>query len=237
MDSFLVTCEHGGNRVPAPYRRLFRDRQSALDSHRGYDPGALAMAKALADALAAPLVTSTVSRLVIDLNRSIGHPQLWSPATRGAPRELRTRIVERHYSPYRAEVERLVRRSVSRGRRVIHVSSHSFTPVLNGKIRHADVGLLYDPARRGEAGLCARWKASLAAIAPQVRVRRNYPYAGKGDGVTSALRLAFPARAYLGVELEVNQNLVFAAGRRWIALRGALIESFRAACAGSRTPC
>ncbi len=174
---------------------------------------------------------------MIDLNRSIGHPQLWSPATRGAPRELRTSIVERHYSPYRAEVERLVRRSVSRGRRVIHVSSHSFTPVLNGKIRHADVGLLYDPARRGEAGLCARWKASLAAIAPQVRVRRNYPYAGKGDGVTSALRLAFPARAYVGVELEVNQNIVFAAGRRWIALRGALIESFRAACAGSRAPC
>ncbi|MET0681853.1 MAG: N-formylglutamate amidohydrolase [Casimicrobiaceae bacterium] len=237
MNSFLVTCEHGGNRVPAPYRRLFRGRQALLDSHRGYDPGALVMAKALAEALAAPLVTSTVSRLVIDLNRSIGHPQLWSPATRGAPRELRTSIVERHYSPYRAEVERLVRRSVSRGRRVIHVSSHSFTPVLNGKIRHADVGLLYDPARRGEAGLCARWKASLAAIAPQVRVRRNYPYAGKGDGVTSALRLAFPARAYLGVELEVNQNLVFAASRRWTALRGALIESFRAACASSRAPC
>ncbi len=190
------------------------------------------MAKALADALSAPLVTSTVSRLVIDLNRSIGHPQLWSSATRGAPRELRTGIVERHYRPYRAEVERLVRRSLSRGRRVIHVSSHSFTPVLDGKIRRADVGLLYDPARRGEAGLCARWKASLALIAPQVRVRRNYPYAGKGDGVTSALRVAFPARAYIGLELEVNQRIVLAAGRRWTALRGALIESFRAACAG-----
>ena len=111
MDSFLVTCEHGGNRVPAPCRRLFRGQQRLLDSHRGYDPGALVMAKALADALSAPLVSSTVSRLVIDLNRSIGHPRLWSSATRGAPRELRTSIVERHYRPYRAEVERLVRRS------------------------------------------------------------------------------------------------------------------------------
>jgi len=232
MDSFLVTCEHGGNRVPAAYRRLFRGEQSLLDSHRGYDPGALVMAKALAHALAAPLVTSTVSRLVIDLNRSIGHPQLWSSATRGASRELRTSIVERHYRPYRTEVERLVRRSLSRGRRVIHVSSHSFTLVLDGKIRRTDVGLLYDPARRGEAALCARWKASLALIAPEVRVRRNYPYAGKGDGVTSALRIAFPARAYLGLELEVNQRIVLAAGWRWTALRGALIESFRAACAG-----
>ena len=36
------------------------------------------MAKALADAFAAPLVSSTVSRLVIDLNRSLGHPHVWS---------------------------------------------------------------------------------------------------------------------------------------------------------------
>ena len=33
----------------------------------------------------APLVTSTISRLLVDLNRSIGHPQLFSAATRGAP--------------------------------------------------------------------------------------------------------------------------------------------------------
>ena len=110
------------------------------------------MAKALAGAFAAPLVSSTVSRLLIDLNRSIGHPQLCSAATRGAPRELRATIVERYYRPYRAEVERRVRRSVARGRRVIHVSSHSFTPVLDGSVRRADVGLLYDPAPARRSG-------------------------------------------------------------------------------------
>ena len=185
------------------------------------------MAKALAGAFAAPLIASTVSRLVIDLNRSIGHPQLWSAATRGAPRQLRTRIVEQYYRPYRTEVERQVKRAVSRGRRVIHVSSHSFTPVLDGKVRRADVGLLYDPARRGEADLCARWKASLAAIAPQIRVRRNYPYEGKGDGLTSALRVAFPSSAYVGIELEINQEIVAVGGRRWATLRSALIDSLR----------
>jgi len=232
MDFFLVTCEHGGKRVPAPDRRLFRGKERMLASHRGYDPGALVMATALAEALSAPLVSSTVSRLVIDLNRSLGHPRVWSSATRGAPRELLTSIVERYYRPYRAEVERPVRRSVSRGRRVIHVSSHSFTPVLEGRVRRTDVGLLYDPARRSEALLCARWKASLALIAPQVRVRRNYPYAGKADGLTAALRVAFPDRAYVGLELEVNQRIVLAGGRHWKVLRGALIESFRTACAG-----
>jgi predicted N-formylglutamate amidohydrolase len=121
---------------------------------------------------------------------------------------------------------------VGRGGRVIHLSSHSFTPELNGRVRVADVGLLYDPARQGEAALCARWKASLAAIAPQFRVRRNYPYAGKGDGVTRDLRLRFSRRSYVGIELEVNQQIVLGAGRRWTELRGALIASLRAAWSG-----
>jgi predicted N-formylglutamate amidohydrolase len=202
-----------------------------LESHRGYDPGALVMARALAGALRAPLVTSTISRLLIDLNRSIGHPQHFSAAVRGAPAKLRAKIVEQHYRPYRVQVERLVRQSVSRGRRVIHISSHSFTPELDGKVRRADVGLLYDPGRHGEAELSARWKASLAAFAPELRVRRNYPYAGKGDGLTAHLRLRFPPGAYVGIELEVNQRIVFAAGRGWTALRGALIDSLRMACA------
>jgi predicted N-formylglutamate amidohydrolase len=189
------------------------------------------MARALASAFSAPLVTSSISRLLVDLNRSTGHPQLFSPATRGEPATVRVEIIAKYYRPYRAQVEGLVRHAVARGRRVIHISSHSFTPELDGKVRRAEVGLLYDPGRRGEAELCARWKASLAAFAPQLQVRRNYPYAGKGDGLTSHLRRRFPHGAYVGIELEVNQSIVFAAGRRWLALRRVLIESLRAACA------
>lgn len=230
-DTFLVTCEHGGNRIPTPYRALFRGSRALLDSHRGHDPGALAMAKALARAFAAPLVASTVSRLLVDLNRSIRHPRLYSAATRGAPASVRAAILERHYLPYRREVESRVTRSVARGRRVIHISSHSFTPMLDGKVRRADVGLLYHPGRPGEVELCARWKESLANFAPSVRVRRNYPYAGKEDGLATALRRRFPGEAYVGIELEVNQAIVFAAGRRWAALRAALVDSLRAAYA------
>ena len=192
------------------------------------------MAGELARAFRAPLVFSTISRLLIDLNRSPGHPQLFSAATRAAPATLRAKIVAQHYLPYRVRVERLVRQTVSRGRRVIHISSHSFTPELDGKLRGADVGLLYHPGRRGEVELCARWKASLAACAPGLRVRRNYPYAGKGDGLTAHLRLRFPPRVYVGIELEVNQSIVFAAGRRWPALRGILIDSLRTAHAARR---
>ena len=121
---------------------------------------------------------------------------------------------------------------MSRARRVIHISSHSFTPELDGEVRRADVGLLYHPGRQGEIELCARWKTSLAAFAPGLTVRRNYPYAGKGDGLTSYLRGRFPPDAYVGVELEVNQDIVLSASRRWTTLRRVLIDSLRAACAG-----
>jgi predicted N-formylglutamate amidohydrolase len=230
IDSFLITCEHGGNRIPAAYRKLFRGWRTRLGTHRGYDHGALALARDLARAFKAPLVTSTVSRLLVDLNRSIGHPGLLSAATRAAPPQVRSAIVERYYRPYRVEVERLVARSISRGRRVIHVSSHSFTPELDGNVRQADVGLLYDPSRRAEAALCARWKASLACLAPGLRVRRNYPYAGKADGLTAHLRRRFPQAFYVGVEVEANQAIV-ATPRRWNALRKTLVESLRAASA------
>jgi predicted N-formylglutamate amidohydrolase len=233
IDAWLVTCEHGGNRVPAPLRPLFRGHRALLATHRGFDPGARALAGDLAVAFDAPVVTSTVSRLVVDLNRSIGHPQLFSPVTRALPRDVRATIVARHYEPYRQEVERRVAQAVALGRRVIHVSSHSFTPVLGGQVRRADVGLLYDPSRRGEVALCARWKAALAMRDPALRVRRNYPYAGKGDGLTAYLRRRFPPEAYVGIELEVNQRIVLAAGRRWAALRGTLVDSLRMA---SRSP-
>jgi predicted N-formylglutamate amidohydrolase len=230
-DAFLVTCEHGGNRIPQPCLPLFRKRESQLQTHRGYDPGALAMAQQLARALRAPLVTSTVSRLVIDLNRSLGHPQLFSAATRSADAGLREAIVARYYLPYRERVERQVGDAVARGRRVIHLSSHSFTPRLGGVVRRADVGLLYDPARPGERDLCRRWKSALTSLAPELRVRRNYPYAGKADGLTSHLRRRFPPHAYIGIELEVNQRIVRAAGRRWPWLRVMLIAALREATA------
>lgn len=232
MDTFIITCEHGGNRIPAAYKHLFPGQQPLLDSHRGYDPGALLMARALAASLNAPLVSSTTSRLLIDLNRTIGHPQLYSPLTRVLPANLRDEIATLHYQPYWSQVESLVSQSVSHGRRVIHLSSHSFTPVLNGQLRRADVGLLYDPGRPGEADLCARWKAALGEDVPALRVRRNYPYHGKSAGLTSQLRRRFPPGAYLGIELEINQRIVLAAGRQWTELRRQLTRSLRAACTG-----
>ncbi len=233
---FVITCEHGGNRIPRAYRDLFHAHQAQLDTHRGFDAGALIMARALATAFAAPLVASTVSRLLVDLNRSVGHPHLHSEATRNAPAEIRQRILKHYYQPYRAQAERLIRQAIADHGLVIHLSSHSFTPELGGKVRDADIGLLYDPARPGEADLCARWKAALKACAPDLSVRRNYPYAGKGDGLTAWFRQRLPPDAYVGIELEINQKHIIRADRYWTELRKMVVESLCRAleirCAG-----
>jgi predicted N-formylglutamate amidohydrolase len=226
MNAFLVTCEHGGNRIPTAHRTLFLEQRALLDSHRGFDAGALVMARELAGSLGAPLVASITSRLLVDLNRSIGHRALFSSATRAAPAETRAQVLEEHYRPYRDRVEGIVRQAVSRARRAVHISSHSFTPELDGRIRMADVGLLYDPRRHGEVEMCSRWRDSLAELAPELRVRRNYPYSGKDDGLTSHLRKRFSETEYVGIELEINQSIVAAGGRRWTALRRMLIDSF-----------
>jgi len=228
-DHFLITCEHGGNRIPPRYRYLFAGFEALLQTHRGYDVGALALARELAGALAAPLFASTTSRLLVDLNRSVGHPHLYSEATRGAPATVRSEVLERYYLPHRNQVEADIAAAVAHGRRVIHVASHSFTPELDGAVRNTDIGLLYDPARPGEVELCRRWQAQLKVCAPGLKVRRNYPYAGKSDGFTTYLRRRFPAENYIGIELEINQKHVLNGGRHWHAFRGWVIEALRQA--------
>lgn len=223
----VVTCEHGGNEVPVAWRELFAADAALLDSHRGHDAGAAVMAQALADAFRAPLHIATVSRLVVDLNRSVDNPRVHGARVRALPRATRQRIVALHYLPWRARAEALVHAAVARAGRVIHLSSHSFTPVLAGSVRRADVGLLYDPARPGELALAARWQAALRRRAPALVVRRNYPYRGKGDGLTRTLRRQLSPEVYLGIELELNQ--AFAAGppASWAATRAHIIEGLR----------
>ena len=233
----VISCEHGGNRIPPPYEPLFSGDALLLESHRGHDPGALTLAEDLAVAFGAPCVASTVSRLLVDLNRSIGHPPLHAAAVARLPVAVREQLLAEHYRPYRSRAESLVRQAIADHGRVIHLSSHSFTPELDGKRRRADIGLLYDPARPGEVDLCRRWKASLAAAAPQLVVRRNYPYAGKNDGLTRWFRRCLPADRYVGIELEVNQKHVLGAGLDWAALRALIVDSLEQALAcRSATP-
>lgn len=215
--------------MPAAYAALFASdaAQALLDSHRGWDPGSLVLAREMATALSAPLHASSTTRLLVDLNRSIGHPGLFSELTRPLPRAERERIVAMHYRPHRDAVEEHIDRLITEGHRVLHVASHSFTPVWDEVDRRTDVAWLYDPRRHGECVVVNEWMAALAPMAPALRLRRNYPYSGRSDGLAAGLRRRHPDADYVGIELEVSQRFPTEGGAAWSGLRAQLIEALR----------
>lgn len=226
--ALLLSCEHGGNRVPARWRAALRPAAQLLATHRGYDAGALVLARRLARVFEVPLHAATVTRLVVDLNRSATHPRVLSRFTAALDEAQRREILATLHTPHRMAVRAAALEHVRRGTQVVHVAVHSFTPVLDGVHRNADVGLLYDPARPRERSFAHRWRTALAEHAPALRVRSNYPYRGVADGLTRWLRGELPDRDYAGLELEMNQALL-AEPQRWRAAMRA-IEASLAAC-------
>lgn len=229
--ALLFTCEHGGNRIPAPYRMALRGAAALLDTHRGWDPGALELARKLARRFEAPLFACTVTRLVVDTNRSSGHPRRLSEYTRELPAVERARIVERYWEPHRREVATWVRGHLRRGRLVVQLSIHSFTPVWKGRRRDVDVGFLFDPRRPREAALADAWLEALRERDSSLVLRRNRPYRGDGDGLTTDLRTAL-GRRYVGLELEINQRFPRGAPERWKRLQRDVVESLATALPG-----
>jgi len=235
----IISCEHGGHEVPEPYAALFHDHATLLASHRGWDPGALALAEALVARLEAPLFSTTVSRLLIDHNRSLSHPALFSEISRALSDPDRERLIDHYYLPHRQKVLDAVSRAIGSGRQVLHLAIHSFTPVLAGKVRRADLGLLYDPARRHERQLCQGWQAAIKKACPDLTIRRNYPYRGQSDGLATWLRGRFQPADYLGIEVELNQARLAAGEQGRIAelLARTLSSCLAISLAGSNQPC
>lgn len=223
----LITCEHAGNRVPEAYRHLFSNSDEILKSHRGWDPGAIRTAEILAAELGAPLVEYSWTRLLIEPNRSAGHRKLFSEFTRKLPEYEKEMLIKQFYLPYRNRVETKLKSMILSGGKVVHISVHTFTPELNGMVRDADAGLLYDPAREKEKEFCRHLRKQLRVSNPGFRVRMNYPYLGSSDGFTTALRKKFAGSQYLGVELEINQKWLDPEKKQWTEISHLFAASIR----------
>lgn len=209
----IVTCEHASNRLPVRYRGLGLSRE-ALASHIAWDPGARQVARHVARRFDCPYHEGRHSRLLIDLNRSPHHPKLMPrvafgvtvPGNRMLSSEEKRQRIDRYYQPYREAVMRDIEGILSRGWICCHLSVHSFTSSLNGRERRAEIGILYDPARAAESELASRLAFVLRSRG--LHVRRNYPYRGTSDGLTTYCRRSFSRRAYAALELEINQRLL-----------------------------
>lgn len=204
----LLTCEHGGREVPAKFASCFSGHEAVLETHRGFDIGALGVAQRMAARLAVPIIFSTTTRLLVDLNRSIGQPDFFSEFTSRLTEEAREEIIGTYYRPHRASVERVIDAAVGAGHTVLHVGVHSCTDRLHDQTRELDIALLFDETRENEQALCERWRSQLHTLDDRLRSPFNEPYRGSDDGLTTTLRQRYAPYQYLGIEIEARQGIV-----------------------------
>lgn len=201
----VLTCEHASTELPAEYGTLGLSRDEILD-HVGWDIGAASVARRLAAAFGAPLVESAYSRLLIDCNRSLDDHDLivadshgvHVPGNRHLGEAERARRIRDFYEPYHDAIDSLL---AARERPSLLFSVHSFTPVLRGKTRGFDIGVLYDDhLEHAELLVEALGRQAFA-------VRRNEPYSGLEGLIFSARSHGQRFRVpYL--EIEINNGLL-----------------------------
>jgi predicted N-formylglutamate amidohydrolase len=213
----MLTCEHASNKLPAAFKKAVP--AEVLKTHRAYDIGAVQVFRKLVK-FAKPefYCEGKFSRLFVDLNRTITnksafsdyHKQLEARDTAFAAKVKAQ--ASAYWTEYREAIEKFVDSALKPKTRaarsepeIVHLGIHSFTPVLNGKVRNADIGILYDPTRPQERAYANVIKAEIKRLYPAMKVRFNYPYKGTSDGLTTTLRKKFGQR-YVGIEIEINQK-------------------------------
>ncbi len=205
--SVVLVCEHASKRIPEGLGNMGLSAD-ALESHIAWDPGALAVAKLMANQMAAPLVYGGVSRLVYDCNRppeAAGAMPAKSedceiPANANLSSNERQSRVQGIYEPFTQALSDQI--DQHRNSLELMVTVHSFTPVYLGKQRSVELGLLH--------GRDDRFAMAMMAEPPQdlpFTTRLNEPYSA-ADGVAHTLDAqAFP-KGLLNVMIEIRNDLI-----------------------------
>ncbi|MEM1045523.1 MAG: N-formylglutamate amidohydrolase [Pseudomonadota bacterium] len=176
----LFLCDHACNALPARYGSLGLP-QAELERHIGYDIGADAVTRWLADRFRAPAVFSRYSRLLIDPNRGEDDPTLIMQISDGAlipgnvpinPEERQYRL-ETFHRPYHDAIEREIASAAASGRLPVLISIHSFTASWRGRDRPWHIGCLWDSDYRA-----TRRFLSVFADQDSIIVGDNEPYDG-----------------------------------------------------------
>jgi len=171
----MLLCEHAGREIPAQLGCL-GVASDTLRSHRGWDIGAEALARRLAEKLDAPLVIQRYSRLVIDANRppesAAAFPEISDgvavPGNRGLSAEARAARIDEIFKPMNRAIDAVF----AAHPRKACFSVHSFTPLLGGQKRPWHAGFL----SRRTPQTAQHLIASIARARPDLVLGLNEPY-------------------------------------------------------------
>lgn len=177
----LLICDHASNAVPAALHGLGLIERD-LHRHIAYDIGAAEVTRLLAAKFDAPGVLAGYSRLVIDTNRHLDHPESINRESDGtiipgnadvSPDEARERA-EACFWPYHRRVGSGIAGFAMRGLRPAVIAIHAYTPVLGGVERPWHIGVLWDEDARIAAPLIGALQAHEGLV-----VGDNEPYSGR----------------------------------------------------------
>jgi predicted N-formylglutamate amidohydrolase len=204
----LVLVDHASNAVPAEMAGLGLP-SFELERHIGYDIGALEAGRAMAEALGATLIHTTVSRLVIDPNRGEDDPTLVMRIADGAivpgnayiGADEVARRLDKWYRPYHDVIEQRINAALAAGVVPVIIAMHSFTAAWKGVPRPWHVGVLWDLDDRIAHPLIDRLALDSALV-----VGDNEPYDGALRGDTCYRHGT--ARGLAHVLIEVRQDLI-----------------------------
>jgi predicted N-formylglutamate amidohydrolase len=215
----VIVCDHAANRVPRSLDMLGLPAHR-FEDHIAWDIGAAGVARHLLTWFEASGVLACYSRLVVDLNRSLGDgsafPQLSDgiviPANIGLGQEAAQRRIQALYLPYHNAVSELVAARIDAQCEPVFIAIHSFTPRQHGVARPWHVGVLWDKDPRLPVGLLQ----GLRALGDLV-VADNEPYSGRHAADYTVDHHAEP----LGIAhacIEIRQDLIRdAAGQQRVA--------------------
>lgn len=205
----VFVCEHASNFIPPQLKQLGLS-DDLVKSHIAWDPGALELAKNLSAAFDAPLVASTVSRLVYDCNRppeaadaipSKSEIHEISGNSDLSAQDKQSRV-DHVYLPFTSSLKEVMTACLDQTDTPVMVTIHSFTPTYKGQTRDVEIGILHDKdTRLADAILDEAPKNSSFVI------RRNEPY-GPENGVTHTLQTQALSNGFANVMIEVRNDLI-----------------------------
>ncbi len=206
---FVIICDHAGRRLPGALGSLGLSPED-LDRHIAWDIGARGVALGLAAELDAFVVCQRYSRLVIDCNRELGHPDSIAASSERTPIPGNQQIAPAQaaarareiFEPYHEQIRGELDRRQAAHRPAILIAVHSFTPVFLEVARPWDAGVLFNRDARIAEPLLRLLRADGDLV-----VGCNEPYAVT-DTSDYSVNHHGAARELPHVEIEIRQDLI-----------------------------
>lgn len=204
----LFIADHAGNSIPKAMDALGL-RETELEKHIAWDPGARNIANGLAGRFKATAVLAQYSRLIIDLNRPLGDldsiPLISDgtliPANQILSEQECKRRAQLFYFTYHNRIDYEIARLRKVGPGPLIVSIHSFTPQYGGVDRPWHIGIMSANDRRLAEVLLDAFRCHEGLL-----VGDNQPYSGFDLGYT--LRLHAGSQGLAHVQIEIRQDLL-----------------------------